>query len=144
MHVSEQDLELYARGRLESPGEVEFHVESCASCRDKLCDVARFISDIATLSRQQEIHGPEKRREQRIPTNDEASMRVLNPPFSGRESVQILDASRNGLRVRTLSARETGSIVQLRIKDVHVLGEVRYCLKVDDGYNIGIQIQDMH
>jgi hypothetical protein len=142
MHVSDDELALCVR-RLRD-ADLESHVEGCAACKNRLSGTARFLRDLATLSRRQRTADePDKRREPRIPTNDIASMRVLNPLFSGREQVRLLDVSRNGLKIYVATLIEPGSLVQLRMQNIHVLGEVRYCVKAEeDGFNVGILIQD--
>ncbi len=78
-----------------------------------------------------------------MPTDDPGSLRVLHPAVGNWASVQILDASRGGTRVRTGEYLPAGTLVQLRIKDSIALGEIRYCVAADDAFHAGIQIQDL-
>jgi anti-sigma factor ChrR (cupin superfamily) len=48
-HPSDEDLELYARERLQ-PGKaarMSFHLESCAECRDRLAHTMIYLLDLA-------------------------------------------------------------------------------------------------
>jgi hypothetical protein len=47
-HLSDEDLELYARERLEAgkAARMSFHLESCADCRDRLAQTMIFLHDL--------------------------------------------------------------------------------------------------
>ncbi len=57
--------------------------------------------------------------------------------------VQMMDVSRNGLKVRTPQFVARGAIVQLLVKQAIVLGEVRYCVPAAAEFNAGIEILDL-
>jgi hypothetical protein len=69
---------------------------------------------------------------------------MLHPVVGDWSNVRILDASKSGIRVQTSEFIQTGSLVQLRIKNTIVLGEVRYCVDAGDGFYAGVQVQDLH
>jgi hypothetical protein len=144
MHVDDNDLQRYLRGSADRMEDLEAHIEACASCRDRLACHARLASSRAWLSPLRSVGGqPEKRREPRIATDQTGSMRILNPLHTNREEVRILDVSKNGMKVRVPCSVALGAIVQIRVKNTHVLGEVRYCISADEGFNIGLLIQDV-
>jgi hypothetical protein len=84
----------------------------------------------------------ERRRQQRIPANEHAWCRVLNPLLEKALKVQMLDRSMDGLSVRTARSLSAGTLVQVRLKDSLVLGEVRYCVREGDAFRIGIRIEN--
>ena len=85
----------------------------------------------------------ENRGEGRTQTNIRASMRLINPACSEKIQIQILDFSRNGLKIECARYIAPGTTVQLRIKTSHIVGDVRYCIAIDFGFWCGIQIQDL-
>lgn len=86
---------------------------------------------------------PEERRsEPRVAVDDPVSILVLNPLDPNRLAGRVLDISRNGLRVRTQKFLSRGTVLQLRVRDLVVMGEVRYCVKRADSFDAGIHIQD--
>ena len=143
-HLSDDDLELYIRGGSLDTENSEAHLDECPICREKLRDSALFMLDLATVRRYKWSSGDRDRRaEPRMLMRETASLRVLSPVPAGRSEVSVINLSKSGLMVRVPVPVEPGSIVQLRRKQVLVMGEVRYCLKVNDGFHLGIVIQDM-
>jgi hypothetical protein len=146
-HVSDEDLELYLLARLPSHqlSVVELHLTTCTSCTSKLSDLAGFTFRVLRLSSRQlgGYGGPEKRREHRIPADEPAQMQAFSPFSPAKINVQITDVSRNGLKVRTPQIVDRGTVVQVRIKEAILLGEVRYCIAAGTEFDAGIQIQDV-
>src|SRR5579871_3042687 len=130
VHVHDEDLELYLLGRL--PGKqvsaVESHLTDCSSCTSRLSDVAGIAFQLIRLGNRQlgSYEGTEKRREHRIPTDDEGQLQAFSPFSPAKIRVQIVDVSRNGLKVHTPLSMGRGTIVQVRLKEAIILGEVRY------------------
>jgi hypothetical protein len=146
MHVSHEDLELYLLARLPSHQltVVESHLTDCGSCTSRLAEVAGLSFRILKLSRRLGHYGgAEKRREHRIPADDPGRMQMFSPFSLAKFRVRITDVSRNGLKVRTPQFVDRGAIVQIRIKEAIVLGEVRYCIAAGAEFDAGIQIQDV-
>src|SRR5258708_35342878 len=85
----------------------------------------------------------EKHREGRTQTNSRASMRLINPACSENIQIQILDFSRNGLKIECARYIAPGTTVQLRIKTSHIVADLRYCIATESGFWCGIQIQDL-
>jgi hypothetical protein len=85
----------------------------------------------------------EKRREPRFVTNDPAFIHSLNPLTLDITPVQVLDVSRQGLKVRTGQHIRTGSEIQVKLKDLFVLGEIRYCVQVGSFFLAGILVEDV-
>jgi hypothetical protein len=144
MHADDNDLERYLRGSGDNVDDLEAHIETCPSCRNRLACHAKFASSRAWLSPLRSIRGEkDQRREPRIATDQTGSMRILSPLTTNRENVRILDVSKSGMKVRVPSPVAMGAIVQVRVKNTHVLGEVRYCIEADEGFDIGLLIQDV-
>jgi hypothetical protein len=87
--------------------------------------------------------GAEKRREPRFVTNEPAFMQSLNPLNLGLKSVQVLDVSRQGLKLRIAQHVLTGSEIQVELKDLFVLGLIRYCVQVGSFFLVGILVEDV-
>jgi hypothetical protein len=84
----------------------------------------------------------ERRRQPRMATDDPASIQILSPLTLERMDVRILDVSRNGLKIRSPRRLNTGAILQIRLRDLFIMGEVRYCVQTPDGFYAGLYIQD--
>lgn len=84
----------------------------------------------------------ERRREVRTPVSETASIRLLSPLEPERVEARILDISRNGMKIFMQRPVAPGVIIQIRLRDTIVAGEVRHCLRVKDGFNVGLYIQD--
>jgi PilZ domain len=85
----------------------------------------------------------EKRREPRFATNDPAFMQSINPLTLGLTPVQVLDVSRQGLKLRIAQDVLTGSEIQVKLKDLFVLGEIRYCVQMGSVFLAGILVEDV-
>ena len=70
-------------------------------------------------------------------------MQVLNPFLDGRLAVRVLDVSRNGLRLSTDTQLLRGTLVQIYIKNIVAMGEVRHCVRIGDEYHAGIRLDDV-
>ena len=87
--------------------------------------------------------GSDKRREPRFVTNDPAFLHSLNPPTLDLTPVQILDMSRQGLKLRIERQILTGSEIQVKLKDLFVLGEIRYCVQAGRFVLAGVLVKDV-
>jgi|SRR5579863_2763748 len=87
--------------------------------------------------------GAEKRRERRFVTNDPAFIHSLNPLTLDITPVQVLEVSRQGLKLRIGRQFRTGSEIQVKLKDLFVLGEIRYCVPVGSFFLAGILVEDV-
>jgi hypothetical protein len=87
--------------------------------------------------------GAEKRRERRFVTDDPAFLHSLNPLTLDITPVQVLDVSRQGLKLRIGREFLTGSEIQVKLKDLFVLGEIRYCVQVGSCFLAGILVEDV-
>ena len=141
-HLHEDDLELYARGRLEPElvQRAENHLLACEICQKVLADCLwRGIA--LRLPHVINSDGPLKRVEPRFVTEGEALLQEIHPLSTERHKVQIVDVSKNGLGLSSPKAILPGTIVQLRIKDSVELGNVRYCSPCGDAFKIGVRLR---
>ena len=110
-HAHEDDLKLYARGRLE-PGyiaTIESHLLECKNCRERL---SRSIGLGKPLQPSQEIKKMKyERSEPRFSAGDHAVLQELSPLSVDRQTVEIVDVSRNGLGVLAPKPLMPGIIV---------------------------------
>ena len=84
----------------------------------------------------------EHRRDPRIAVDDPGSMRVVNAESVYR-TVRILDVSRRGMKLWVPDFVPPGTTVQVRVKDLRVLGAVCFCVAVSAGFNAGISIENV-
>jgi hypothetical protein len=84
----------------------------------------------------------ERRRHARVPTDQSASITVIRfplKPVGGR----VLDASEGGLKLTVSESLESGTLVQVRLANMFVLAEVRYCLRQVIEFHVGIETKDV-
>jgi hypothetical protein len=98
---------------------------------------------LAALRQTRTGHPAEKRCDPRFPANEVASMHPVSPLILDRSTVQILNVSKRGLMLRAPEFLQVGIVIQIRLKNLFVLGEVRYCKPVDEMFHVGVQIQDL-
>jgi hypothetical protein len=123
----------------ERPGKVA--IESPVKRHD---DVEQFVSQLADLSGKQATYNrDENRHEPRYTANDRAIMQVLSPKPQSYIDVQILDVSRQGMKLEVTKFLHLGTIVQVRLDKTCILGEVRYCVQVKEGFYAGILIENV-
>jgi hypothetical protein len=85
----------------------------------------------------------DRRKESRIPVNEKARLISLPPLEVASNSVQVMNKSKSGLRLKTSAEFPVGVLVQVRLTGTVVLGEVRYCTADQaGGFFVGIQIRD--
>lgn len=85
----------------------------------------------------------EHRRDPRIPVDDPGSMRIVNPESVYRSAVRVLDVSKRGMKLWVPEFVSPGTTVQVRVKDLRVLGEVCFCVAAGAGFNAGISIENV-
>ena len=145
MHVRDDELELYIFGRLSHTQDlvVESHLIECEACAAKLSDAVTFAGRLAELSRRQRPEDKERRRHPRVSADDPASVKLLNPPWSGPLEARVLDISREGLKLRVAEFLNPGSLVQIRLKGTVAFGEIRHCRPVDTFFDVGVWLRDV-
>jgi hypothetical protein len=60
-----------------------------------------------------------------------------------RVGVRILDASREGLKLGVPCELAVGSFVQVQVRELFILAEVRYSIPAAEGFYSGVQIYDV-
>jgi hypothetical protein len=141
VHAHDDDLELYVKGRLEPRHipTVEAHLLECEPCRER-------FSQCIGLQLNLRIGGAKskekcRRSEPRFGAGDQAILQELSPLSLDRQTVEIVDVSRNGLGILASKSVLLGTVVQVRIKDAVELGEVRHCSVWGYvGYRIGLRL----
>jgi hypothetical protein len=141
-HVSKEQLQSYLNGGLsdEDSKQLKSHLDECDRCRTWLTNSRTQIQHSGEIASQTGLD--ERRRETRIPTSDSASVQVISPPTLEYLEVQVLDVSRNGLKIRTPKFLSLGVILRMQLRSMWIVGEVRYCVQTDDGFCVGLYIQD--
>src|SRR5579863_8073531 len=142
VHSQEDDLELYAHGRLEAQliPAVESRLVGCVVCRQHLAECLERRVTRYQIQRA-ESEPTQKRAEERFSTEGEATLQELHPLSVERQKVKIVNISKNGLGVVSPKAILPGTVVQIRIKETVELGNVRYCSALDDdSFRIGLRL----
>lgn len=145
-HVHEDELTLYVNGRLAPDRvlDVETHLANCGECKHRLDQTLHFITKLADLrNRQHGLRYLEKRREPRFPSDSAISLQVLRPLSFDRLTGRITNVSRSGVAVVLNRALERGTLVQVRVGVMVLLGEVRHCARTGKEFTIGVLLEDV-
>jgi hypothetical protein len=70
-------------------------------------------------------------------------MHVLNSLLDGRLAIRVLDVSRNGLKLGSLTHFQRGTLVQVFMDSLVAMGEVRYCKQIGDEFHVGVRLDDV-
>jgi hypothetical protein len=145
VHMLADHLELYALGELSEDlsAVVASHLKVCAECGTQLEESRAAIGQWVTLADGPDYFGPENRRSPRVEADDPAVLRVLKPERSPRIKMRIVEASKGGLKLRLPRQLMTGTIVQVYVRELFILGEVRYSIPVGAFFHAGVKIQDV-
>lgn len=145
MHMQADDLELYALGELSADlsSVVESHLKTCVDCGIQFEESRVSIGQWVALADEPAYRGPENRKSPRVATDDPAVLTVLKPERSPRIKMRIVDASKEGLKLLVPRQLMTGTIVQVHVRDLFILAEVRYCRAVGAAFHAGVQIHDV-
>ena len=85
----------------------------------------------------------DKRAERRFQVNEAALLFLFNSLRTQEMLVRLFDVSRRGLGVSASEALERGTDVQVHLKDMLVVGKVRYCVPVGDSFHSGVLIESV-
>ena len=86
----------------------------------------------------------EKRREARYPTNDPAQVEIRSGATAKAFPATVLDVSKSGLRLKIEATINRGSEVKISLqRNIVIFGQIRYCRPFEDGFEVGVLIQDM-
>lgn len=87
---------------------------------------------------------PERRSEARSAADHEATIKLLNPlQASERISARVIETSPSGLTLRLKHALLPGTLVQIRVGEKMLFGEIRYCNPSGAGFRAGVRLQDV-
>ncbi len=145
MHMQADHLELYALGELPADlsSAVESHLKSCVDCGIQFEESRVSIGQWVALADEPGYVGPENRRSPRVETDDPAVLTILKPERSSRVKIRILNASKEGLKLELAAELMAGAFVQVHVRDLFILAEVRYCLRVGALFHSGVLIHDV-
>jgi hypothetical protein len=97
----------------------------------------------ALLNDRQPTHeASDMRHDPRFMTNDPAVLQILNPYSEEDWNVDIVDVSKNGLRLYLATGVMPGSLLKVRMKHHVAFGEARYCMPATGRFFVGVQIHD--
>jgi len=117
-------------------------IPDVGDCKAVQAEAVAFVNRLAVATTTT-YSGLERRREPRISTNDPASMHVLNPLMEGRFVVRVLDVSRNGMKLSAPMHLHRGTLVQIYIKNIVAMGEIRHCGEIDGEFHAGVYFDDV-
>lgn len=145
MHMQADHLELYALGELSEDlsTAVESHLKTCVDCGIQFEESRLSIGQWVALADEPGYFGPENRKSPRVATDDPAVLTVLKPERSPRIKMRIVDASKEGMKLQVPRELMTGTIVQVHVRDLFILAEVRYCIAAGKAFHAGVQIHDV-
>lgn len=82
-----------------------------------------------------------RRQERRFPVNEMAFVQSLYPSRSKKTRVKIHDISRTGLGISSPEDLVPGTLVQVLLIGVCVIGQVRHCSKRDNLFRVGVFVE---
>ena len=86
----------------------------------------------------------ERRSDPRQPAEQPATIKLLNPLHpAGRIAATVVDISKGGLRLRLNQSLMPGTLVQIRLGEKLLLGEIRYCTPAGEEFHAGVRLQDV-
>lgn len=85
----------------------------------------------------------DRRREPRVPTDEAASMRVVDSWSSLRVNVRVLEVSRNGLKLSVPRFLNQGTVIQIHREGSMALAEVRHCASAGSACRAGVLLRDV-
>ena len=121
---------------------VDLHLRMCASCGIQLQEIRASIGHWTGVEKLPRF-GAENRKSVRVPTDDLAVLTILRPEPSGHIDARVLDTSKEGLKLFTPREMLKGAVVQIHLRDLFILAEVRYCRSFGTGFHAGVLIQDV-
>ena len=121
---------------------VDFHLGICESCGIQLQEIRTSIGHWAGVEKLPRF-GAENRKSVRVPTDDLAVLTILRPEPSGHIDTRVLDTSKEGLKLFIPRELMIGAAIQIHLRDLFILAEVRYCRSFGTGFHAGVLIQDV-
>src|SRR5258706_15849844 len=93
--------------------------------------------------RSNQVNGPvERRREDRLPANSTVAVTVLDVEPHRTMSGMVRDISNHGLGLKVPSPIACGSPVKVEGDNILLLGEVRWCVQFESGFNLGLHVSE--
>jgi hypothetical protein len=121
---------------------VDLHLQMCASCGIQLQEIRASIGHWTGVEKLPRF-GAENRKSVRVPTDDLAVLTILRPEPSGHIDTRVLDTSKEGLKIFIPRELLKGAVVQIHLRDLFILAEVRYCRSFGTGFHAGVLIQNV-
>ena len=145
MHMQADELERYALGQLaeDASAAVESHLATCVDCGIQLEESRRAIGEWNDAGNERGYSLAEKRRSPRLETDDSAVLTIIEPERPTRVRVRALDASREGMKLNVPGRLLPGSFVQVYVRELFILAEVRYCVPAGEAFHAGVLIHDV-
>jgi len=117
--------------------------QSLRDCGVQVEESRVTIGQWVALADEPNYVGPEKRKSPRAATDDPAVLTVLKAEHSPRITMRIVDTSSGGLKLELPRELMTGIIVQVRVGELFILAEVRYCIPDARHFHAGVRIQNV-
>jgi hypothetical protein len=100
VHIHEDVLEMYARGRLdpERISAAEPHLLECQTCQERFSQIIGLQFSLQRIGKTKS-KGKYERSEPRFSAGDDAVLQELSPLSLDRQTVEIVDISKNGIGI---------------------------------------------
>ena len=85
----------------------------------------------------------DRRAEPRYLVKEDAFVWDLHRIKSGYHPVNIVDVSRNGMRLESVGELTRGSHIAIDFRGMIVCGTVQYCKLIEDRFAMGVRIKDV-
>jgi hypothetical protein len=143
-HASDDQLQWYVCDSLtaEQTKDLETHLSDCNECARRLTDTIGFFRRFSRQKHRDASAG-ERRCEPRFSTEGSAKVQSLNPFSPNWFTVSLVDVSKGGLRLESNERLGVGTLIRVRLNDMFIFGDVRYCKPSGEKFDLGIQIQDV-
>jgi|HubBroStandDraft_6_1064221.scaffolds.fasta_scaffold1225595_1 hypothetical protein len=88
--------------------------------------------------------GPDRRKHPRLPMDVPARVKLLNPleTMGPSKPARVIEISRSGMKVRAKGDFMIGAVIQIIVKQTFYLGTVRHTRRTDDGFDVGVQLNE--
>ena len=86
--------------------------------------------------------GDERRIFPRFVTDDTATVKPLSPGSSVQSEMRVLNVSKGGLKLCVGQFLDPGTLVEIHLRDEITVAEVRYCVRTNQGFHVGVKLQE--
>ena len=88
--------------------------------------------------------GPDRRKHPRVLIDVPARVKLLDPleTMGPSRPARVIEISRSGMKVRVKRDFMIGAVIQIIVKETFYLGTVRYTRQTDEGFDVGVRLNE--